>query len=781
MPTGYNNRQGGRSSFADEGGGPVQTSTGASGESRGAQSVGGENIGGVVGGGFTEPGNVAGQLGSYFQKFMEPAVQRKQQEQFFKAYTEAQSGRALEEMTDNDSPLTKIFGPSGFAQGAQFYAAQANINKWGQDNLADIDNLKKMAPEELSKHMASSSQAMMTGDPYADQQIQAGLLEAQGPVIQTVAKARYKWQQDEMVTSMSNASNTSAAILQDVATTNARLGDKGDGEAVQMQAQRFVGGLAKPEGMSDENYQTFLYDFMRRNMADKNFYAVEIMMAQGVDDVLDDKQQEKLWAAYDRYGGKALDRAAADPEIMNEILKIDLAVATEQMSVADVGVAMGALNVKMRNLTGIQRDFFSPEDIRNAGGDVIQAIIGRQRREESRAWQIEDREATIGAAREEREAEANEEIANSQASWATGQIKAAIAGGISASNFETIAMEEYSNGNLGNIANAFKQSGWASTGVQSQVQAIARAGLGEKYTKSTEKAYEIWQQFRDVNPALAHEYFGEYSMPFTNFDRMVKGGAGTEASFRDAFAGPGQYARERIPADRRKEFDTELTTILASTDFNFWSIGDAFSPSKWGNTQLTKTSRQALGFAIGGEFAVLAQNSDRPTPELAKQAYTTALTNGRWEQYGEIGWANTRPGPTIGSVIGLKGKEAAGVVNALIKNKLGTIGITDMEGVRVIRTGNNLTVQSLVDGVTKHTIIPESLLKLTAQKFIERKRSGVKDEGGPARYSAAKREASRQSARRIPGESTWERVSRINTETAAWARANPPGSFTINE
>lgn len=768
MATGYDARPGGRRTFTDQGVAPIQIDTGASANSRGAQVVGGETIGGVQGGQYSQPGDVAAGLGAYFERFMEPAVKRKQQEQFFKGYTEAQSGKALKELTHNGSPLTKIFGPSGFAQGAQFYHGQAAIDKWTQAQLADRDNLKRLPPDELSKHMADTSQAMLTGDPYADQMIQSGLLEAQGPVIQTLTRDRVEWQQREMGEAMSSASSESARALQGIAKTNFALGEKADTEAIRTQAQRFLGGMSKPEGMTDDNYQKFLYGFMRRNMSEGNFYAVELLRARGVDSVLTEDQQRQIEDGYQRYGARALDEAASEPDITDRLLRLDARVAQVEMeggeaaSTQDVVDEYRSINSVLRQRTGVDKDFFDAGDIRSAGGKVMSAIVSRFNRLRSRAEAIEDRDYNRNAARQDRLDEAAEKLASVRTAWSTGNVTASIAAGMSSGDFDTVAMQDFSQGNYGTIARAYVQSGWKSNAVSTQVQAMTRSGIGDKYTEATKSAYGVWKQFHDTNPELSAAYFGEYDFAFNTFDRM-QGVVGPEVAHRDAFARVGGYGINAVPPAKRREAEEQLKGIVASRSHSW------VNPLKWGNYTLTGVSQNQLVQALTDEYARIAEFSPRDPDQMAQQAFNQATNSGRWEQYGHIGWLNTKGGKTIGQALGLHGMDAAVVVEENIKAALGQVGIKSLDSVRVIRTDNNLTMQFEKDGVVGFATLPFSMLQQKAAGYVARRRERGVQAVKADQHSRDKRAAMEHAERRVPGETTLQRVIRINRENAEWA------------
>ena len=765
MTTGFDTRASGSQSFAAQPTALIQVNSGASAQSRGAQVIGGESIGGVEGGQYTQPGYVAAGLGKFFEDFLEPSVKRQQEAQFFKGYTEAQSGRALIELTDNGSPLTKIFGPSGFAQGAQFYTSRARVSEWSQATLADMDNLKKLAPEELSKHMAASAEGLMTGDPYADQQIQAGFLAAQGPVIQTVATARYAWQQHEATEALSTASTASADALQQIVTANAAMGKQPDAEAIQLQAQIYRMSMAKPEGLTEENYQKFLYGHLRNSMTKGNFYAVEIMRAAGVETVLTEDQQRGLTDAYERHGNRALDEAASQPDIAEALLRLDARVAQVEIggedpaNVNDVIQEYAALNQLLRDRTGVAKDFFDADDIRTMGRGVIGARVARFKRDESARQRIEDREYSATERQREREEEAADKLAMVSTVWATGKVNDGLANGLTNTDFDQIAYREFSAGNYGSLGRAFQGSGFASSLVSKQVQQMTIIGLGDKFTKSAETAYGIWKGFNAVNPGMAQAYFGDDKhFAWSSFDAMQAAGD-KDVAYRDAFSNVGKYGVASIPPERRREYAKQIEPVLSAQGFKF------FSPTTWGNEDLTPVSRSVVQQAITDQFARIAEHSPRDVPSMVQQALNASLNSGKLERYGPFAWVNTRGGgKPMSALLGMNKRDSGAVISGAVSTMLKKQGVTSMAAVRVERIGDNLVAEHMTpEGLTVHTPIMLGFLQQVAQQAVEAKRNmlaGNRAEGYEAAYQHAQR--------RIPGESVAQRVLRQNRELAEW-------------
>lgn len=717
MATGFPTRPGARNSFAQEVAAPVQTTTGASAESRGVQTVGGENIGGQRGGNYQATGNAAAGLGRYFEQLLAPEIERKQRQNFFKGFTEAQSGRALDELTDGDSPLTKVFGPSGFAQGAQFYAGREAISRWQQDQIADMGTLRQMSSEELSKHLSASVQEYMTGDEFADAHIQEGFLEAQGPLVQLHTKARYEWQQETALNAVRNASNASATSLQQIVGAQIALGDKGDAEAIGIAVDNFTGSMAMPEGMDPDAYKKFLYDFMRNNMAEGNFHAVSIMQQMGVEQLFDDDQQRGIEDAYERYGNRALSHAVQDPKILDRLLRLDARIeqtkmgSPEGITTREIVKEYQEINGLLARATGVARPYFDTDDILQKGGEVNSAFTSAFLRQLRRSEELQDRRYSRETAQIVAAAEAAAQVAAAEAAFSTGQINAFQVAGGKTSDIDAVAMSDFAQGNYNRIANAYVQSSYVSTPVRNQIGAIARSGIGSEYTEATGKAYELWSAFNQVNPELADAYFGDHSQNFEVFDQIVNV-SGPDAAFREAF-GDGSRNRGSLQGTQREEFDEAFEEVFAENSFS------ALRPWRWQNYTLNEQGQRELRRTLYGAVASRASTSSRSVEELTRQAYNSAIADGRFEQYGVFGWSNGRRMQPISGMLGLQANDAHRVVGGTISQALERLGVDDTDRVSVIRVASGLALTyEGGDGFPQTGFVSNDELQEAADKYV---------------------------------------------------------------
>lgn len=788
MAQGFDARQPTRGSFAFQPPAPSQVRTGGSGGSRGAQIVGGESQGGaVMAGQQTDPGAMTIGLGDFFDKLMEPHLQRRQQEEFFRGMTEAQAGHATEEARAGS--LSQIFGPTGYQEGAAFYNARQQLGDWQNDVLTNMDAFKRMAPDEAAKALADHSQKMMTGNPFADALIQQGIIEGSAPLLNTVAKERFAWQQQEAVTAFSKSSDTSATTLQQLLVRQSALTAPTDADksATAVAVQNFARGMAKPEGMTDDSYKKFLVGFMRNQLQAGNFYAVEVMRNAGIDAVLTDDERTRLEDNYQRYGNRALGKAAMTPEIADALIRLDTRIrlgedTPERITPIEAAAELARINSRIKRTTGLDIDLFDIEDIRGASGSVVDALVAGYRRAEDRRWQIEDREDAQAFQREEREAERQENAAQVNAAWAVGAPETGMAAGMEARDFDVLAINDYRAGDFSRIANSFAREGYVSNRTAQLMQAAITNNMGESYTKDFRRAYGEWSKLNKANGGAAAAYYGQYHVMMQRFDQLVSSGMLPNTAYIRSFGDPAAYAIESIPGDRRKALEDAIPGAINATES--WWIGRVFG----GRTLLNVPSREVVAATIRSYVVTAGNNSTVPVNDLVGQAIQAEQAAGRLERYGAFAWRNPTGTKALSTLLRLQPREADSVVTQAIIQGLTEVGYLprttfdaafdvalnrpltgsmygSLENVAVLRfTGSDgkpmLSVSGFKRGQEVTTIVR---LDTIADIARTRRNNEVRRNQPGGQYNGV------NAYRRVPGETGLQRTARISREVAEGA------------
>lgn len=764
----------GRQTFAFEPARVSQSQPNSQGGFRGIQLQGGNTsvAGGVAAAGqFTTPGAEADRIGSFMTELLAPAIERRKKEQFVKGMVDQMSAASGDEIRVNSkNPLNTIFGPTSYEEGAVFYAAKDAVNKWQTNTLADMDKLKRLPPEELTKVVASSFEAMKTGDRFTDLAVETSLIEASQPVIGAIAKERYKWQQSEALNAWSAAASSGGAAFQAAAVSLAQNSDPSDAGNLAANAahNNFLSALAKPAGMDDETYRKGLIGFYRGAVQGGNGYAATALKNSGFFNLLTDEEMVKLEDAEQKYGNRALSRAAVN--FAEDIDRLNFNMEFGKISSTEAMAQLATINEKVKAATGFDQDLFDYKDITGAGKNVWTALHAQLQRQEDRKWQLEDMARREQFETEKAEKEAADEAAQIQVAWAAGRVKTAMAAGIgSTGNFDILAQADYAAGNWSNMLRSYNNDQWVSSLVRDQVQAQIGSSIGQEYNKDFEGGYRKFTQLNKLKPAAAMAYYGDLYAPMLNYERMVTTGrVSPTQAFQRAFANPAQYAPT---PEMSKEAGTAIDSWIKSNRGSTWG-----STLGFGRSDLTSSGKAALRASMARQLGVMMKNTDMPAEALVPNLYQDLIRSGAYEDYGRLGWSNKPGTPNLGRQLGLLQDEADEVVQNVIDRQLKATGFKD--GVR----GDNFDIRRIKDqqgrpllavtpyddedGAGTTALIPFSMFKTEADTLrggrVARGQRSYRGQG-TAKYNGP------DPYRRIPGEKGWERVARINREVAAGA------------
>lgn len=712
MATGYNTRQPGRDTFASQGPPIQQLGRGtSSGESRGAQLVGGNAVaGGAPNVQITVPGSDAEQLGSFFTKLFEPYVQRKQQQRFFEGFTRAQSGEAIEELSkSHNSVVGQLFGPTSLEQGAQFYTAMKKVDDWQSNMLENMDDLKQLTPTDLSKHLAQTSIAMMGDDPDVNMLVQKQLVEKSGPLVDTVAKKRYSWQQDTARQTMFDALGSSATAFQKSATAIKDVTAPTDDETAAMTVSRhsFLGMMQKPQGMADDTYQATLTNAMTSFAQDGNFYAYTAMQEAGVFNVLDDTQQKKVQDAYDRYKKPALDDAKG--KYVEDLLKVDEGISKGGLSPLEAVAAVDKINAQISRDTGIKERAFDADQLRTTGVRVIDMIAAQRRRQE-------DRQQT----KDDQERDAREKHSAALGAFNLGQPRSFSAAGGDGGMLNQVYFEEYRDGRfMHKFAKAFRQEGYVNEAVSKLMQSKLTSSGGVDFTEEAKKGYEEWSSLYKLDSGAAAGYYGDQHPKMLFMQRLVSAGVDPRTAYTRAFASEdkGRYSGQTLRPSDRKETMEAIAPVVKNFGSGWVSYNLGF-----GTRPMGEQAQNVLTNVITETAAIYQRSGELGPNEVAEQAARVAKANNSFEYYGgNLAWRN-RPGTkTIGQYIGTREKDTGEILHGEIDDRLKQVDYPAGADGRyeIIRTptpGGFVLTVAATDELGKVIIITSQELKARADK-----------------------------------------------------------------
>lgn len=661
MATGYETRQSGRDTFASQGPAVQRLGRGTSqGVHRDIQLVGGDAVaGGAPNANVTAPGR--SDLGAFFTEALKPYVERKQQMKFFEGFTRAQSGEAIEELSrSHKSVVGQVLGPTSLEQGAQFYTAMKTVDDWQSDMLGRMDELKKLSPTEQAKHLADASLSLMGEDPYVNQMVQKQLIEKSGPLVDTINKKRYIWQQDTFRQGMFDALDSGADSLQAIASQIKDVSAPTDDETAAMQVSRssFLGLMQRPEGMSDETYKATLSEAMQSFAQRGNYYAYSALEEAGVFQVLDDEDEEKVIAAYDRHSSKALDEAKGN--YIEDLLRIREKREKGQMSAIEAVAGVDAINANISRDTGIRKRAYDSSFLLSEGTSVIEMIAAQARRQEERDYQAKVKAAEKAADAADEERAAQQDYSAAVGALNLGQPKAGIAFGIKPQAVNQAYHNAYKGGFFNKFALAWKQEQYINSDVANKMQAKVTSGGGVAYTGEVKQGYEEWKKLYAQNNAAAAAYYGTQHAKMIAMHDLVNSGVDATMAYTRSF-GPddgGRFNPNMLRPEKRRETTEALRAQVKALSSSKLSYMLGF-----GTRPMGPRAEEVIAGASAGQAAILQRTPGLNPEEVAEQAVANAKANGTFEYFGgNMAWPNRSGTKPIADIIGTGSDNDTGAV-----------------------------------------------------------------------------------------------------------------------
>lgn len=644
----------------------------------------------------------SGGIPQFLVDFVEPYIQRKQQEMFVKGMTEQMQAGAEVEIIDDDNPISRIFGPTGYEQGASFFVAQQKIAERQTGWVSEMDELKKLGSDELSKKIADDMQGMLTGNSWADAIIQKSLVEQSGPLINTVTKARLAWQQSNGREAHTKAIVAGAHALQGVAVAQSSMTapDEESTLAINGATRNFHGLLAKPEGMMDDSYLESLTTASISMMQEGDFVAYE-SIKEDMYNILDEKVVTRLEGQYLKYGTKAVE--AVREQLMPQILDVYKKIETGEFSAIQAAAAYMQLNSAAQKMTGVKDIYlFHPKDIEQGGKRVIDVVVRTAERNEARINALADKQAEWDHEAAVRREEADAKTAVINTAWAQGDVNSAISESLaSEGNFDAKAQAAFNTGRIQELVVPYMKEGWASSRTAETIQAGIASSIVEGYTDTTAQTYGRWKALYTANRSAAAEYFGKYHIAMLAFDGLMSAGDKSmtpELAFARTFGNPDVTDVYSLRNEDRKVAKEAITRELSRIDGGFLGIG---------SKGLNESAKAVIGRSIETFVAMGRKNSTVSVPLLARQAYDMQIKNGTLENYGGFAWNNPKSTTPLYLATKTKPEAFAAIFRSEVDEQLKASGFkagANGQNYEVVRQGARIIVLATDDDGNSKTV-----------------------------------------------------------------------------
>lgn len=256
-------------------------------------------------------------LNKLTQGALAPHVAAEQKRLYFEGMSQVAQGRSLREIEKQQPWYTKIFGPSATVQGAQAMTAMTAITQAQNEFMENLPELRARSPDEVRKYLVDQATRIgNTGDPTVDGLVQSKLAEQWHAMLDTHMKQHITWQQEDMGNKFVNMQVANGKLLQ---STLHQQSGYANPAVMQAEVKKFVDGLAKPYGMTDEAYGKYMASAARANLSNGNFMAYTALKNTGdvwnaipMNARVQLENEEELWTQNALKKAPALHDIAAD-------------------------------------------------------------------------------------------------------------------------------------------------------------------------------------------------------------------------------------------------------------------------------------------------------------------------------------------------------------------------------------------------------------------------------------------------------------------------------------
>lgn len=269
------------------------------------------------------------------------------QEQFLRGMQQAASGEALTDIVNEQPWFTRIFGPSGAADGARAYTVAAGVTDWANQQELDMQELRKVSPDQIPAYMNKAVNDRKTGDTTTDVMMGMQIMKEAPGLMKRHARENYKYQQEEAVKARYTAMTAAAVSLQLAGVADK---DMHTPDEIETKVQNLYGALVLKPGEDPESQRATLKTFLQAQAAEGNFHVINRMEADGI---LGDLKPEDQASITKYLRASRLQQASDAGELYaDQIFRVSASARLGKISANEVRVAHDAINAENTRLTG---------------------------------------------------------------------------------------------------------------------------------------------------------------------------------------------------------------------------------------------------------------------------------------------------------------------------------------------------------------------------------------------------------------------------------------------
>jgi len=520
----------------------------------------------------TSPNPTMALLFKAGEALLAPKIEEQRNEQYIAGMQQAMEGAAIKDVVDQQPWYARIFGDTPAMEGMRAYTVSSKVNETMATQLANMDSLQKLNPQEAAKHFSGLLKGNLTGDSSTDMLIAKTMTDQMPGLMKAQAKSHYGYVQKQAMSALSGNMTTAAAGLQQAG--EAYSSDTIDDADMNARKQAFLASIMPPAGINEESYTKTLATNLKV-MADKGqFHALNVVRDSGGFGALTAEQQRAVEGAIEGASRRQKDKYTWDFGKQIAELRSDAANPPDGMTPQMIADRYKEMNAKFTKLTGNPSGLFTPDEMSNSLAGTLNYI----KNEEKAAIRRADTLGSKTSKAEEKAAAAAEQAQAVSSAIANGDVQ--LARMMTKATNDEIDLEAYKQikenpkGADFVIRQNWQKSGYVNPILQEQYLAPLRGAEGRDAPDAGFlAAVSIYEQMKqgDGGAGIAAAYFKDYAPKLERFSRMYAndpanvGAAYTSAMDRTGVLKPeplNHKALAKLTADVSKVTNTRVPSWL---------------------------------------------------------------------------------------------------------------------------------------------------------------------------------------------------------------------------
>jgi len=617
-----------------------------------ATSSGASGASGVVGGNFrtgvinpdVAPTVGWGQAGQAINSIMDRKLQEVQKQKFWDGVVAAREGQAIGEIVDSDSPLSKIFGPSAFVQGAQFYKSQEGMANYNQSLVENAEEFARLPKDQLGKRLNQEASKYETGDPTTDALMHQMMVEQTATGLATVNKTRYALAQRDASVAYSSNFDSQAAGLQKIAALKPS-GVVGDADIIA-QKRLMVEAMKPPVGMNTETYQALLPRVAIAQADKGNFHAVNLMLESGALDFMQPEARMKLEERIEKQGSQnaAQYRFSKAREYSDIIAATHAGAMTPQEAEARMKVIQDDYTAQTGNKQPLI-PFKEAEGIFVSGRTAMWNAM----KSNLTASQAAAKAAATQAEKDAADARTAEQVGTSITLGLAGNLRAmGVPGEKIEASWQQAVSQMAPEARDRMLIDNYRNSKYVNQTTANSMQMVFRANTAGDYSPAAEQLYADYKRMTQTPDGLAT--VAAYMEPdqlvrMQRFDTLRTSGLDGAVAYKMAFHDP---LTDAVDWTKTHGMDKEIVRVIKD-NYTSWFPSDA---------ALDDGSQRLVANLINKQVGAALQNTNLSPEQAARQTLHRLKANGLETFGGAAWWREQNQRPLNELIIGPDGRKA---------------------------------------------------------------------------------------------------------------------------